>query len=88
MLRPARPGVRLYMPGGGAYEYSPAGMISGKVPTPETNFTFGDPDTWAVAPDIGVVSYMDFLHIRLSELSPSQRVGRADSERSGKVESY
>jgi hypothetical protein len=62
VLGPVRPGYELYIPGGGAYEFPPASLIVGSIPTPETNFSAGDPYTWAVAPDLGVASHMDYLN--------------------------
>jgi hypothetical protein len=61
-LRPVRPALAFYIPGGGAYEFPPAALIHGNIPTPESNFTRGDPGIWAVAPGVGVASHMDYLN--------------------------
>lgn len=49
MLCLVRPGFKVYIPDGGAYQYPPASLMYGNVPTPETNLTRGDPDTCADA---------------------------------------
>jgi hypothetical protein len=61
ILRPVSPGFKFYIPGGDAYEFPPSALIYGNIPTPDRNFTMGDPDTWAAAPDLGVASHMDYL---------------------------
>jgi hypothetical protein len=61
MLRPVRPGFSFFIPGGGAYEHPSPALICGNIPAPENDFGPGDPDTWAVAPDLGVASHMGYL---------------------------
>jgi hypothetical protein len=58
--RPRTPGFRICIPGGSPYKYPPASLIYGKIPTPDTNYTRGDPDTLAVAPDLDIGSHMDY----------------------------
>jgi hypothetical protein len=61
ILRPLRPGFGFYIPGGGAYEFPPSALIYGNVYSPESDFDSGDPDTWAVSPNLGVASHMDYI---------------------------
>ena len=61
VLRLKRPGFSFYIPGGDAYFFPPASLITGNVPDPN-DYTKGEPDTWAVGPDLGVASHMDYLN--------------------------
>lgn len=60
--RPVHPGFIFCMPGGAAYQFPPANLIVGNIPTPDRNYTFGDPDTWAVARHLAVKSHMPLLN--------------------------
>lgn len=60
-LTPIRPGFNFYVPGGSAWIFPPANLITGNIGIPELNYTAGDPDTWAVAPHLGVTSHMAYL---------------------------
>ena len=65
--RPTRPGFTFYIPGGTAHQFPPPSLVVGNLPTPEEDYRGGDPDTWAVAPHLAVVSHMDNLKERSND---------------------
>ncbi|KAF2035260.1 hypothetical protein EK21DRAFT_84879 [Setomelanomma holmii] len=61
VLNPIRPEFFFYIPGGSALNVPPASMVYDNVAILESNCTHGDPDTWAVAPHLGVSSHSAYL---------------------------
>jgi hypothetical protein len=62
VFSPIRPKFRTYIPGEVSWKVPPAMLITGNGPTPNTNYSWGDPDTWAVAPHLSVASHADLLN--------------------------
>ncbi|KAH7072443.1 hypothetical protein FB567DRAFT_554114 [Paraphoma chrysanthemicola] len=60
-LNPIRPAFDFSIPGASAFFYPPGAVIKGNIAMPEYNYTNGDPDTWAVGPDLGVTSHLAYL---------------------------
>ena len=58
---PMTPGFTLHISRGKVTQVPPAVQIVGNLPTPEKNFTSGDPDTWAVSPHLASASHADLI---------------------------